>query len=596
MGKFIDITGQQFGNWKVLLYDKNTRKWVCECQCNAKTKKLIASADLRKGKTTNCGCLRKKDLTGKEYKHLIVDSYAGDYHWNCHCKVCNKQFIVHTYHLEHDNIPACTHNELHVNVEDITGQKFGEWEVLSYAGKKYWNCRCSCGVERKVIGKDLRSGRSKSCGHDGPAFKDITGQKFGEWTAIKYNGDSYWECRCSCGTLKEVLRSSLIRGESKSCGCMSNKISHDTLISRYGDMQARINKPRKDWQIASLDSKENFIEIIKKFNKKPTVLELTDLLDCNKNTLLRRVHKWEIENLIDLYDYSKSNMEKEIFNYIRSLYKSRIIQSDRKILKGKELDIYIPEKKLAIEFNGTYWHCDEFINSYYHQNKTIECIKQGIQLIHIFEYEWINDNKQKLIKQLLIDKLCESKVYYARQLKIGDVTQENEVKFLNEYHIQGYTNSSTAIGLYDNNELLGIMTFGKPRFNNNYDCELIRMCFKTGISIVGGAERILKHYIDNYKPKNIISYCDLAKFNGNSYLRLGFHTNKSMLTQPNYVWVSPDKKEVLPRYQTQKQKLINLGLDKYGDTETEIMKNLDYLRVYDAGNMKFEWNSDTTDK
>lgn len=592
MGKFIDLTGQQFGNWKVLLYDKNTKKWVCECQCTAKTKRLVASADLRNGKTTNCGCLRKNDLTGKEFKHLVVDSYAGDYHWNCHCKECNRQFKVHTYHLEHGNIPVCNHNGLHANVDDITGKQFNDWTVLSYAGNKYWNCRCSCGVEKKVIGRDLKSGVSKSCGHGSVAFKDLTGKNFGNWEVLSYCGGGYWRCKCSCGKIKNVLGASLVRGESKSCGCKSSDITKKTMISRYGDTAtARVGYPRHPWQITALNSKDELTKIIKKFEHKPTVLELTTLLNCNKNTILRYIHKFGLEDEISLYNYTASNLEIDTYNYIKSIYNGDVIQHDRSLLKGKELDIYIPDKKLAIEFNGTYWHCDELVGKNYHQEKSIECIKQGIQLIHIFEYEWVDINKQNLIKQLLKDKLCESKIYYARQLSIKEVAKKDEEEFLNKYHIQGFSGSKTAIGLYDNNELLGIMTFGAPRFDNKADCELIRMCFKTGINVVGGSERMLKHYIDTYKPLSIISYCDLAKFNGNSYFRLGFTTSKENLTSPNYVWVSPSKNEVLTRYQTQKQKLVNLGLDAYGDTEDEIMKNLEYLKIYDSGNLKFTWSS-----
>ena len=698
MGKFIDLTGQQFGNWKVLLYDKNTKKWVCECQCTAKTKRLVASADLRNGKTTNCGCKRKNDLTGKEFKHLIVDSYAGDYHWNCHCKECNRQFKVHTYHLEHGNIPVCNHNGLHANVDDITGKQFNDWTVLSYAGNKYWNCICSCGVEKKIIGRDLKSGVSKSCGHSYPRMKallnsdnkfiDLTGKQFGEWSVIEYTGNHKWKCECSCGNIGYINSAVLRSGGSKSCGHNSGKLK-DITEQIFGELEAKeyigdgkwrclcscgeetivrgtdlrnghiqscgssihrytnikgqkfneftaveylgkgywnckcscgntrkisisdlragrkkscgckqyeyrnqamvkkgIFKDRTKEQIDALKSRENMLKFIG--TNTYTIQQLSRALGVNPSYMS---HICTMYNLYDTVQKNsgKSQLELDLYNYIKSIYNGDVIQHDRSLLKGKELDIYIPDKKLAIEFNGTYWHCDELVGKNYHQEKSIECIQHGVQLIHIFEYEWLKDYKQNLIKQLLKDKLCESKIYYARQLSIKEVTKKDEEEFLNKYHIQGFSGSKTAIGLYDNNELLSIMTFGVPRFDRSADCELIRMCFKAGISIVGGAERMLKHYIDTYKPLSIISYCDLAKFNGNSYFRLGFTTSKENLTSPNYVWVSPDRNEVLPRYQTQKQKLVNLGLDAYGDTEDEIMKNLEYLKIYDSGNLKFIW-------
>lgn len=90
-----------------------------------------------------------------------------------------------------------------------------------------------------------------------------------------------------------------------------------------------------------------------------------------------------------------SEDEKESTDYIKSIYNNNIIIKDRTVIKPYELNIYIPEKRLAIEFNGNYWHSTEQKDYMYHQNKTIACAKQGIRLIHIFEYEWVN-NKYKI--------------------------------------------------------------------------------------------------------------------------------------------------------------------------------------------------------
>ena len=100
---------------------------------------------------------------------------------------------------------------------------------------------------------------------------------------------------------------------------------------------------------------------------------------------------------------------------------------------------------------------------------------------------------------------------------------------------------------------------------------------------------MLKYFIEKYSITNIISYCNLSKFDGNGYLRLGFKTDISMLTKPNYVWVESNNNTVLKRYKTQKQKLLDKGLREYGNTEDEIMRNLGYLKIYDSGNMKFTW-------
>lgn len=705
MGKFIDISGQQFGNWKVIEYNKEERKWLCECQCEKHTRKLIASADLRKGKTTNCGCLRKKDLTGKEFKHLIVDSYAGDYHWNCHCKECGKKFIVHTYHLEHDNIPNCTHSDLHTNVDDITGMVFGDWKVLSYAGNKYWNCECQCSLhtKRKVLGKDLRSGRSKSCGLDKPGavalmdsnreFKDIKGQTFGEWKVLKYSGNGYWQCQCSCGTVKDIKGTALrfgstkscghnsgvlkdIKGQTfgeltaieyigngiwkckcscgnevnmhghilrsgntkscgasihryidiknqrfgklvakeyigdgkwrcqcdcgntvnvyginlrshgtKSCGCATSEMRINTLISK-GQLEYRTKE-----QIDALKSEDNLRNFIG--DQKLTLKQIAKKLGISYTHLISYIkNKYNIEDLID-YNCAESGLETDVYDYIKLICNSNVERHNRSILHGQELDIYIPDKHLAIEFNGTYWHSESQKPVKYHQDKTVECAKQGVKLIHIFEYEWIDSVKRDKLTRYLYDIINNDTLdtLYARDLTIKEVNTEDKDKFETEYHLQSSAYSDINIGIYNNTDLVGIMAFGKPRFNSNYQYELIRMCFKSGIQIIGGAERIFSYFLDKYKPTSIVSYCDISKFYGNTYLKLGFKADKESLTSPNYVWISPDRSEIVTRYQTQKHKLITQGLGTENQTEDEIMTSLGYIKVYDCGNLKFEWKA-----
>lgn len=701
MGSFIDITGQQFGNWYVIEYIKEKKLWMCECQCENHTRKLIASADLRKGKSTNCGCMRKQDLTGKQFRHLIVDSYAGDYHWNCHCIECGKQFTVHTYHLEHDNIPNCTHSELHTNVDDITGKQFGDWKVISYAGHKYWNCECQCKLHtrRKVLGKDLRNGTSKSCGLDNPStvallnsnsdFVDIKDKQFGEWHVDSYAGNSMWNCTCSCGTKQKVSSYSLRSGGSKSCGHNSGKLKDlknehfgDWTVRRYvGDgnwececicgtisivsghslrsggskscghkryeyedlkdkqfgsftaieymgknkwkcrcrcgniriksgldlkqgrakscgcdqykyrnesmVKAGLLKPRTEEQINAIKSRENMIKFLN--GRKLTIAEISKELGINHNYVSRLCVAY---NLYGEYvkRYSGSQPETDLYKYISSLTSDTIIRNDRTQLAGKELDIWIPSKRIAIEFNGTYWHSDIRLGNTYHQQKTIQCIQNRIRLIHIFEYEWNDIEKQARIKNFLSDLIgINKKEIYARNTEIKTLDLETAKMFEETYHLQGSANSTVNLGLYNNNELVGLMTFGKPRFNNNFEWELIRLCYKTGTVVIGGTEKLFKYFINNYKPKSIISYCDISKFDGNTYLKLGFETSPSSLTTPNYVWVSPERDLVLTRYQTQKQKLLNMGYEEFGNTETEIMENLDFIKVSDCGNLRFEW-------
>lgn len=209
-----------------------------------------------------------------------------------------------------------------------------------------------------------------------------------------------------------------------------------------------------------------------------------------------------------------------------------------------------------------------------------------MHLVHIFEYEW-RDNQVK-IEQYLKSLLKENTDrYYARKLQVCEVTADDTREILNKNHLQGYAAASVNIGIKDGDKLLGVMTFGAPRFNKNCDWELIRLCYDSNVSIVGGTQKMFKYFLKHYNPSSIVSYSNLAKFGGGIYLKLGFKLDH--ISDPGYVWLNVKKKEVLTRYQTQKHKLVLDGLGTEDQTEDEIMKSMNYLKIYDCGNEVFIW-------
>lgn len=415
-------------------------------------------------------------------------------------------------------------------------------------------------------------------------------EKINEYTVIGYAGDSRWLCKCSCGNLRVIHGYELRSGAAKSCGCKKWEYARKTLLDRYGEVAPlRIGNPRSAEQIEIASDKSKFREMLLRLPEKPTSYKLADMLGMKTSRALRLVHKFECDDLVKLFP-SISSGESELYEYIKTLTTHEVIQSDRSILHGKELDIYIPDLKIAIEFDGIYWHSDIYKSERYHQQKTLDCLRQGVRLIHIFEYEWINPDKQTKIMRYLADVISEhSEIYYARNINIREPSVQESVEFLDRYHLQGYTNAPIRYGLYNNTEMLGIITFGKPRFSSNYEYELIRLCWKPGVNVVGGFERLFKHFVTEHNPSSIVTYSDISKFTGNSYLRVGFKASIDDLTSPNYVWVSLKDYSTLSRYQTQKHKLVELGLGDVGDTEASIMENLGYIRMYDCGNLRLSW-------
>ena len=289
----------------------------------------------------------------------------------------------------------------------------------------------------------------------------------------------------------------------------------------------------------------------------------------------------------------QSKAEDEIVSFIQSLNKNiNIIQREHKILEGKEIDIYLPDYKIGIEYNGLVWHNEKYINDkYYHLIKTEECNKKGIRLIHIFEDEWLF--KKDIIKSRLSSILNEIKnKIYARKCEIKTVDPKTSMVFLDNNHIQGKCKAKYHLGLYYNDKLVSLMTFGKTRqmkkYNNDYDntWELLRFCNKLNTSIVGGASKLLNHFVKTVKPKKVITYADKRWSNGNLYEKLRFH--KYNESKPNYYYVIGNKRK--NRFNFRKSILVKKYNCPQDMSEHEFCKSKGWYRIYDCGCLCYEWN------
>ena len=480
---------------------------------------------------------------------------------------------------------------------DLTGKRFGAWLVLSRSHGRYWRCQClACKQTIKdVHASSLTSGASTSCGclhKNNKLQEDLTGRQFDNWKVLGYAGNGKWNCECQCEnhTKAVIERANLLQGKTKSCGCLKSEIVKNTLLARYGETSAaKVSNTREQWQIDTLNDKDKLEQYINETFKliKPTFQTLANSLGVSRHRISVKIHKYNLENLVDINPLV-SNAELELHDFIRDITDEEVVFNTKSVIAPYELDIYIPEKRLAIEFNGTYWHSLGKVDKYYHQRKTLACAEKGIQLIHVFEYEWNNEAKQQKIKNYLRNKITKAyKVVYARNTEVKIVGNDVAKEFYNINHLQGGINSEINLALVKDDEVLGMMSFGSPRFNNAFEYELTRLCFKDSVIVVGGSEKLFKHFINRYKPTSVISYCDLSKFSGNTYKNLGFSTFE--ITEPNYVWVNTSKNEVLPRYKTQKHKLIKLGYGNESQTEDEIMEDLGYYKVYDSGNLRMTW-------
>jgi hypothetical protein len=286
-----------------------------------------------------------------------------------------------------------------------------------------------------------------------------------------------------------------------------------------------------------------------------------------------------------------SLQEKELQEFIKEIIPTdEIIFNARSLVKGFEIDIYIPKYNVAIEYNGLYWHSE--LNGKlkdYHLYKTQKCEEKNIQLIHIFEDEWIyNKNIVKSKIRSLLNKSLNR--IYARKCIIKEVNNKDKNIFLNENHIQGEDKSKIKIGLYYNDELVSIITLGKLRKitgnkheENKY--ELIRFTTKLNTNVVGAFSKLLKYFIKHYNPNQIVSYADRRWSVGKLYMKSNFTFIHN--TPPNY-WYMKYYKHREHRYKYRKSELIKL-MDIYEPTksEWENMKQNKYDRIWDCGSKKY---------
>ena len=302
--------------------------------------------------------------------------------------------------------------------------------------------------------------------------------------------------------------------------------------------------------------------------------------------------KTEFTERITSYEITpsyRSGPENEIAEFVKSL-NVEVILNNKSILNGTELDIYLPQHNIAIEYNGLYWHSEkQGKTKNYHIDKTKKCLTKNIRLIHIFSDEWLTRKEiiKSRIKTLL--KLNTEKIY-GRKCEIITLTKEEKRYFLDKHHLQGNDKSNIFYGLRYQGVVVSVLTFGKLRSSMGHkttqlnEYEIYRF---SSLNVIGGFSKLLNHFIKTHKPTKIITYSDRNWSPSTEfcfYNKMGFTYVGE--TKPNYHYTKRYNKRE-HRYNYRKSKLIELGFDPQ-KSETQIMYELGFDRVWDTGNLKFE--------
>jgi len=513
-----EYIGKQFGKLTIIGTTKNKINrtiFVCKCSCGKITTRKLY--DLKKqGDNSSCGCKRKensfksifKDITGQRFGKLTVIKYEGSSKWLCKCD-CGEFVIRQGGSLRNGRSHSCGcdkyKNIVHKPYKDITGQKFGKLTVIKYVDDGKWLCKCDCGKESITKGTRLKSGFVKSCGclhHEKmvETRSNLIGQRFGKLIVIKYLlKEAKWLCRCDCGGLTKAGTTDLTSGKRISCGCLD--------ISHYG-----------------------------------------------------------------------SNKELEILNYILSFNpKIKYQKHNYSILNKKQLDLFFPEYNIAIEYNGSPFHASlngvfENKNKFYHQKKFIDAREKGIHLITIFDIDW--ETKKEKIKLYLKKLLKKNQKIDSEKCKVLKISKKQANIFCEKYHLQGKCSfSSIHYGLFFQKELIAVTTL-REKSENYYN--LYRYCEKFDLNIKNGFEKILKYFISIFKPKCIYSNLNNDFYSGNIYMKFGFEFVK--YSSPQYYWWLKEKKVKQNYYQIKNLKKQHLNLYKQAVLKN-VKNKVDFIMV-----------------
>ena len=247
--------------------------------------------------------------------------------------------------------------------------------------------------------------------------------------------------------------------------------------------------------------------------------------------------------------------------------------------------IVVERRKLKIDYIDLYWHSEMFYSSKTHLDMSKKTEEDGYRLLHIFADEW--DLKNDIVKSRIRSLLgIVSNKIYARRCTVKQLDASIASSFIAENHLQGDAKASIRYGLFFDTQLVAVMTFGRNRFSKN-DIELIRYCTLMDTTVVGGAGKLFRHFVNEHSNVNrVVSYADSRWSSKDTmYTKIGFRLDGS--SKPSYYYIVGGAR--VNRMAFMKCKLVDDGFD-CTKSEHQIMMERGYYRVYDCGTLRFVWN------
>lgn len=449
--------GDKYNDWEVIGKADRDRYYICRCTCG--TIREVQDYSLTSGNSKSCG--KNHDLMIKAGDRFnsweVIGPAEKKNYYTCRCD-CGKVKDVLKYQLTSGKSKGCGHQN-HVRTHHLEEQTFGVWKVLEYVGDQKYRCECTvCGKQRDILWYRLTEGYTKGCNHSIQKLDDLSEKEFGNLKVLKYIGRGIYLCDCKCGNRVLIPGNKMKREGTVSCGCLRKQaIPKEDVVNRIN----------------------NFIKLN---NNKPSLTDLCNILELGSKAVRRYIERYELEGYLDkTFD---SCQEKEIYDFIKTFYSGKIELHNRKILSGQEIDIYLPEIKLGIEFNGDYWHSELFKEQTYHQNKVLDALNKGVNVYSIFECEY-NMFKDKILEELkkLIEKNEEGTKEIQNkpeeiEIRLG---KEDCVSYLNNGYNMTEVIEPESVWIYKHSPITSLANFiEKMKLEDKTEDEKIEALYNLG--------------------------------------------------------------------------------------------------------------------
>lgn len=439
--------------------------------------------------------------------------------------------------------------------------------------EKYGTRECFSSYE---INEKIKNTNLKKYGCSNPLQNDEIQTKIKQTNLKKYGYENPMK---NAHVYEKATNTKLEKYNSRNYNNMEKNKA--TILKKYG--VEHISQKNIDSQSLVLLEDVEWLRT-QNINNKKFLIDIAKELNVSLSVVSSRFKK----HGIDVVRHASSIEQQEITEFLKQ--HTIIFSNVKNLIFPYEIDMFIPEKNLCVEYNGIFWHGELSGNRdrNYHLNKTIMCENNGYRLIHINSNEWTN--KKDIVKSRLLQLIGKSAKIYARNCILEKIDYSDVNDFLNKNHIQGSIKSGINYGLYFNDELVSVMTFGKPRFGKQDEYELYRFCNKLGHTVIGGATKLFKAFINEYNPNNIITFSDRRWNTGSVYEKMGF--NSIGTSPPNYHYYklsNPNK--LFSRVHFQKHKLKD-KLEIFDDSKTEWENMIDngFDRIWDCGNLIYRYS------